>query len=123
MDASRLRRIGQAITAASAMIIAYATLAPGVSAGDVDTRILHFLMFIPLGLGGALWMATLEPAAQKRARLAILGLVLVFAAATEIGQGAVGRNPSVSDFIANAAGGGLGVLVGGLIASRGRRAS
>lgn len=123
MRAERIRKVGQALTAVSAVIIAYATLAPGVDAGAADDEFLHFLLFLPLGLGGALWMAALEPAVQKKARLGILLVVLVFAAATEIGQGAVdGREPSFGDFIADAAGAGLGLLIGGLIAARAERA-
>jgi len=121
MSAARLRRIGQGLTAFSAAVIAYATLAPGVPAPDVDTTILHFLLFIPLGLGGSLWMAELEVDQQRRARIFVLGLVLVFAAGTEIGQGLVGRNPSFGDFIANAAGGGVGVLAGSWLARRAGR--
>jgi len=122
VDAQRLRKVGQALAALSAAFIVFATLSPSVSAGDVDDRLIHFLLFVPLGLGGALWMSVLDPAIQRRARLAVLGLILAFAAATEIGQGFVGRNPSVPDFIADAAGAGLGVLIGSFIAARSRRA-
>jgi len=122
MRATHLRKIGQAITALSAMAIAYATLQPNVSADLGNDTFLHFLLFLPLGAGGALWMAQLEPPVQKRARLAILGLVLFFAAATELAQVPMeNRTGSLSDFIADAAGGGLGVLLGGWMASRAKR--
>jgi VanZ family protein len=123
MSAPRLRRIGQGLAAFSAAVIAYATLAPGVPAPDVDTTFLHFLLFIPLGLGGSLWMAELDADQQGRARLFVLGLVLLFAAGTELGQALVGRNPSFNDFMADAAGGGLGVLVGSWLVRRARRDS
>src|SRR3546814_4029073 len=95
MRADLLRRAGQAITVLSAVVIAYATLKPNVSTDFADDTILHFLLFMPLGAGGALWMAQLEPALQKRAGIAILGLILFFAAATELAQslvdGQIGR--------------------------------
>lgn len=87
----------------------------------MDDQLAHFLLFLPLGLGGALWMAQLEATAQRKSRLAILGVVLAFAALTEIGQGFVDRDPSLSDFVADAAGAGVGVLVGSAIISRIRR--
>jgi len=121
MSARQLRRVGQAITALSAAFIVYATLSPSVSAGDMDDQLAHFLLFFPLGLGGALWMAQLDPAAQRRSRLAVLGVVLTFAALTEVGQGFVDRDPSFSDFVADAAGAGVGVLIGSAITSRIRR--
>ena len=47
---------------------------------------------------------------------------LFFAAATEIAQGPIdGRTPSMSDFIADAAGVGLGLLAGGWVAARAQR--
>ena len=104
----------------SAVFIAYATLSPSVSAGGMDDQLAHFILFFPLGLGGALWMAQLDRASLGRSRLAVLGVVLAFAAATEIGQGFVGRDPSFGDFVADAAGASAGVFVGGLIASRAR---
>lgn len=121
MSASLIRRAGQAIAALSAAIIVYATLSPSVSAGGMDDQLAHFILFFPLGLGGALWMAQLDPASQRRSRLAALGAILVFAAATEIGQAVVDRDPSFTDFVADAAGTGAGVLLGGLFASRSRR--
>lgn len=121
MSASRLRQVGQAVTALSAVFIVYATLSPSVSAGGVDDRVAHFLLFLPMGLGGVLWMAQLEPQAQRRSRLAVFALILVFAVATELGQSFVDREPDLSDVIADAAGAGIGVLVGSAIASRARR--
>ncbi len=125
MRASTLRKVGQAITALSAVVIAYATLQSSLNTdlGGNDT-LLHFLLFLPLGVGGALWMAQLEQAQQKRARLAILVVILAFAAATELAQVPMeNRTGSLSDFIADAAGGGLGVLLGGWMASRANRDS
>jgi len=125
MRASTLRKVGQAITALSAVVIAYATLQPNVNTdlGGNDT-FLHFLLFLPLGAGGALWMAQLEPALQKRARLVILLVILAFAAATELAQVPMeNRHGSFSDFIADAAGAGVGVVIGGWMASRARRDS
>ncbi len=122
MRADVLRKLGQAITAISAVIIAYATLQPSVSADLGSDSVLHFLLFLPLGFGGALWMAQLEPALQKRAQLVILLLVLFFGAATELAQIPMEhRTASFSDFVADAAGGGLGLLAGGLLASRAKR--
>lgn len=122
MQASVLRKVGQAITAVSAMVIAYATLQPSVNTDLGNDSFLHFLLFFPLGFGGALWMAQLEPALQKRARLGILLLVLFFGAATELAQVPMdARTASLSDFVADAAGGGLGLLAGGLLASRAKR--
>lgn len=122
MRADVLRKIGQAITAVSAVVIAYATLQPSVSTDLGNDSILHFLLFLPLGAGGALWMAQLEPVLQKRARLGILLLVVFFAAATELAQIPMeARTGSFSDFVADAAGGGLGLLIGGWLASHARR--
>lgn len=122
MRAEFLRKVGQAITALSAVVIAYATLRPNVSADLGNDSLLHFLLFLPLGAGGALWMAQLPPALQKRARLGILLLVLFFAAATELMQVPIeGRTASLTDFFADAAGGGLGLLAGGWMAARARR--
>src|SRR5690606_27985347 len=98
-------------TALSAVIIAYATLTTGATPPtDADDQVLHFLLFFPLGVGGALWMANLPPPAQRRARALILLVILAFAAATELIQGAMPtRDGSLGDFIADAAGAGLGV--------------
>lgn len=124
MRADLLRRAGQAITALSAVVIAYATLRPNVSTTFADDTVLHFLLFMPLGAGGALWMAQLEPGLQKRAGIAIFGLILFFAAATELAQSLVdGRTASLTDFFADAAGGIFGLLIGGLMASRARRSA
>lgn len=122
MRAATLRKVGQAITAMSAAMIAYATLQPSVNTDLGNDSALHFLLFFPLGFGGALWMAQLDPAFQKRARLGILLLVIFFGAATELAQVPMDdRTASFSDFVADAAGGGLGLLAGGLLASRARR--
>ena len=122
MRAATLRKVGQAITAISAVMIAYATLQPSVNTELGNDSVLHFLLFLPLGFGGALWMAQLAPPLQKRARLGILLLVLFFGAATELAQIPMDdRTGSFSDFIADAAGGGLGLLAGGLLASRAQR--
>lgn len=110
------------MTALSAVIIAYATLS--ASAGGTSTNadeVVHFLLFFPLGVGGALWTATLAPDRQRRAQVIVLVVILAFAAATEIGQMFVEtRHASITDFIADAAGAGLGVLVGSMIAGRAR---
>jgi VanZ family protein len=122
MRAEILRKVGQAVTALSAVMIAYATLRPNISTDIADDSVLHFLLFLPLGAGGALWMSQLPPALQKRARLGILLLVLFFAAATELMQVPMeGRTGSISDFFADAAGGGVGLLVGGWLAARAKR--
>lgn len=122
MKANQVRQLGQAVTALSAVIIAFATLSPDTGIGATNDTIAHFLLFLPLGAGGALWMANLEPATQRRARLAMLGVILAFAAGTELAQVAMEeRTGSLSDFIADAAGGGVGLLIGGWIASRARR--
>jgi len=122
MRAELLRKIGQGITALSAVVIAYATLRPNVTAELGSDSLLHFMLFFPLGAGGALWMAQLPPLLQKRARLGILLLILFFGAATELMQIPIeGRSASLSDFFADAAGGGLGLLVGGWMAARARR--
>lgn len=123
MQADLLRKMGQAITAVSAVIIVYATLRPNVSADLAGTDTLwHFLLFLPLGAGGALWMARLDPLQQRRARLGILLLALFLAAATELAQGPIdGRSPSLADFFADAAGAGVGLLAGGWAAARAKR--
>ena len=123
VTASSVRRVGQAVTALSAVIIAYATLT--AAAGGVATEadeLVHFLLFLPMGFGGALWMANLPVARQRRARALVLLLILVFAALTEVGQLFVeGRNASTTDFVADAAGAGIGAILGGLVAERARR--
>ena len=122
MRASHLRQVGQAVTALSAVVIAYATLSPSVGISTGSDTLAHFLLFFPLGAGGALWMATLDAATQRRARLALLGLILAFAAATELAQTLMeDRTGSISDFVADAAGGGTGLLIGGWLAVRARR--
>jgi len=119
-----LRKAGQAITALSAVVIAYATLRPNLSTGLAgDDSMWHFLLFLPLGAGGALWLAQYPLDIQRKARLGILIVALLFAAATELAQGPIeGRSPSMSDFVADAAGVSVGLLVGGWMATRGRRA-
>jgi VanZ family protein len=122
MSGTLLRRIGQAVTALSAVLIAYATLSPDVAATGGNDQFGHFLLFFPLGIGGAFWLAPLPPATQNRARGLILLVILLFAAATEIGQMFIEtRSASLPDFIADAAGAGLGVLLGGFVARRARR--
>ncbi|MCA9847754.1 MAG: VanZ family protein [Dehalococcoidia bacterium] len=122
MRADFVRKLGQAVSAMSAAVIVYATLRPNLSTDIADDSLLHFMLFFPLGMGGALWMAQLDPTLQKKARLGILIVALFFAAATEIAQGPIeGRTPSLSDFFADAAGAGLGLLAGGWVASRARR--
>lgn len=123
MNATRVRQVGQAMTALSAVIIAYATLTVGnlPAAGSYD-KAAHFLLFLPLGIGGALWLAGRSAPAQRRGRAIILTVILVFAAATEVGQGFLEtRDGSFADFVADAAGAGLGVFLGGLVAGRSRR--
>lgn len=118
-----VRRVGQAVTALSAVLIAYATLT--VATGptpDADDQVLHFLLFLPLGIGGAFWLAEQPLERQRRGRALILLVILGFAAATEVGQMFIeSRDASLSDFIADAAGAGLGVMLGGLVAGRARR--
>ncbi len=122
MQAGFVRKLGQAVTALSAVVIVYATLRPNLSTDLADDTYLHFLLFLPLGMGGALWMAQLPPPLQKKARLGILLVVLFFAAITEIAQGPIdGRSPSLNDFFADAAGAGVGVLAGSWVASQARR--
>lgn len=122
MRPERLRQVGQAITALSAVVIVYATLRPNLRADVGDDTMAHFLLFFPLGIGGALWMAQLEPRLQRRARLGILLIGLFFAAATEIAQGPIdGRSPSFTDFVADAAGLGTGLLAGGWLTMRAHR--
>lgn len=118
MSARWVRTLGQAVTVVSAGLILFATLSPSISSGGVNDKVAHVLLFFPLGFGGALWMERLEAPSQPRAALVVLAVVLTFAALTEIGQGLVGRTPAFSDFMADAAGAGLGVLVGGWVASR-----
>ncbi|MEX1023112.1 MAG: VanZ family protein, partial [Dehalococcoidia bacterium] len=116
MTASSLRRAGQALTALSALLIAYATLAPdAASPVGADDRLLHFLLFLPLGAGGALWVSERSPAAQAVARAVILLGIVAFAAATELAQGPIEtRSPSWPDFFADAAGAATGVLAGSI---------
>lgn len=111
------------MTALSAVIIAYATLTVGnVPAAGSNDKILHLLLFVPLGVGGALWLATWPPARQRQGRAIILAVILLFAAATELGQGMIEtRDGSLGDFIADALGAGLGVFLGGIVASRATR--
>lgn len=122
MSGALLRRIGQAVTALSAVIIAYATLSPDVGVTGGNNQFGHFLLFLPLGIGGAFWLAPLPARTQNRARALILLVILAFAAATEIGQMFIDtRSASWTDFVADAAGAALGVLLGGLVARRARR--
>lgn len=122
MRASHLRRVGQAVTALSAVIIAFATLSPDVSAASGNDQLGHFLLFLPLGVGGALWLAPLPAKTQRRARALILLVILSFAAATEIGQMFIEtRSASLGDFIADTAGATLGVVVGGIASRRAPR--
>ena len=119
MNGPRIRKLGQALTAISAGVIAYATLSPNISAGETNATLAHFLLFLPLGAGSALWMAMLPAASQKRVAIVLLLIVLAFAAATGIAQGPIdGRSPSLNDWFADAAGGALGILLGRLVASR-----
>lgn len=119
MNGPRIRKLGQALTAISAGVIAYATLAPNISAGDTNATLAHFLLFLPLGAGSALWMALLPATTQKRVGVILLAIILIFAAATELAQGPIeGRTPSLNDWFADAAGGALGILLGRLVASQ-----
>lgn len=122
MSGDLLRRIGQAMTALSAVTIAFATLSPNVSTTGGSDQLGHFLLFLPLGIGGAFWLAPLPVETQKRARALILLVILAFAAATEIGQMFIeSRSASLGDFVADSAGAALGVLLGGFAARRARR--
>jgi len=122
ISASLLRRIGQALTALSAVLILFATLSPDVSAPTGSGQLGHFLLFLPMGAGAALWMAKLPVDSQKRARALLLLFILAFAAFTEIAQTFIdGRHGSLTDFIADAAGAGVGVMLGGFMAQRARR--
>ena len=111
------------MTALSAVIIAYATLTvANVPAAGSNDKLIHFLLFVPLGLGGALCLANQSPEAQRRGRALILVVILTFAIATELGQGMMEtRDGSLADFIADAIGANVGVLLGGFIASRAQR--
>lgn len=117
MRGTSLRRLGQALTALSAGVIAYATLTPDLAVQPaVDATLAHFLLFLPLGLGGALWIAPLPEPRRRRALPFLLLVILFFAAGTELLQGPIdGRSPSLSDFVADAAGGATGLLSGSLL--------
>lgn len=116
-ESSSLRRLGQALTALSAGVIAYATLTPDLAVQPaVDATLAHFLLFLPLGLGGALWIAPMPEQRRRRALPFLLLVILGFAAATEMLQGPIdGRSPSFADFVADAAGGATGLLLGNLL--------
>ena len=99
-----------------------ALAAGGLAAILASTCCLGPLLLITLGFSGA-WIGNLT--ALEPYRPIFIGVALValfFAAATEIAQGPIdGRTPSMSDFIADAAGVGLGLLAGGWVAARAQR--
>lgn len=109
-------RAGQALTLLSLGLIAFATLSPSAGATPISDKMVHFLLFLPLGLGGALWTAGFSGGVLTRARFAVLGLVLLAATMTEVLQWPIEtRSPSLGDWYADAAGGTAGVILGALI--------
>lgn len=113
----RLRRLGQVGTVAAAGVTLYLTLAPDPPDSPLEAWQSHFLMFAVLGAAASLWYATSDTARRspRRSLLMVLLGLWIFAAATEIGQGAIaGREPSLADWFANM-GGALAGLFGGSV--------
>lgn len=122
VSAGFLRRVGQAITALSAGAIAYATLTPGLTSGGVNDTLAHFLMFLPLGFGAAVWLAPMPAEVQRRALPLLILVLMLFAGLTELAQGQIdGRSATVADWMADVAGGVTGLVAGGMLSVRARR--
>ncbi len=103
----RLRPLSALAALAAAAVIAHLSLAPPgeVSAPPISDKLLHFIAYG--GLGGLA-----AAAAPMGRRLLAWGGATVYGAGLEIAQGlgAAGREASVLDAAANAAGAGAGVL-------------
>lgn len=113
-----LRRLGQVGTVAAAALTLYLTLTPDPPDSPFPPWLGHFLMFAMLGAAAALWYATSDAALRwpRRALLMILFGIWIFAAITELTQGAItGREPHLEDWFANMTGGLTGLFGGSAI--------
>jgi hypothetical protein len=115
-----LRWFSQAATLASAAAILVLTLAPLPFNGascllGIPCDAGHFLTFGVLGvsLAGVFVTSAFARRSPRRALSMMLLGVWIFAAATEIAQGEVGRDPSLADWGADMAGAVAGLLGGG----------
>ena len=127
MSAASLRTWSTAAIVALLLIIALMTLGP-VGAGEEDggdtcalglpCLLGHFVLFGALGAALAVRYATSEAArrAPGRTLLAVIFGLWLLAAADEIAQGWVGRDPQLQDWLADMAGGLLGFLGAGAFA-------
>ena len=117
MNRRTLRRLAQAATASSAVVILYATLTPSPPdpAGMPDW-LGHLVLFGALGVPASLWYATSEAArrAPQRALVMVILALWLFGGATEVAQGAVpGRTPALSDWAFDLVGAVAGFVGGG----------
>ena len=117
MNRRALRRLAQAGTAISAVVILYATLTPSPPdpAGLPDWAS-HLLLFGALGVPASLWYATSEAARREpRRALAMVILALwLFGGATEVAQGPIpGRSPALADWAFDLVGAVAGFVGGG----------
>lgn len=107
------------LLAAAAILVLTLSPPDSLFAGgfDIDPGVGHFSLFAALGVASALRFAVSERARRfPRSSLgaAFFGFWL-FAAATELLQGPVGRDPNLTDWLLDMAGAVVGFLVGSLL--------
>ncbi|MDA1001921.1 MAG: VanZ family protein [Chloroflexi bacterium] len=137
MTPRRLRRLADAAMVLAAAAILALTLSPPdtllASGFNIDAGVGHFALFAALGVASALRFAV--SARARRFPRSSLGAAFfgfwLFAAATELLQGPVGRDPNMTHWLLDMAGAVVGFLLGSLVlrtlirpvqASRTRRA-
>jgi VanZ family protein len=122
MSPARLRLTSAVATSAVGLVILVTTLspqgAPTAATFGLDDLQAHFLLFAALGAGAAPGFAASDLARRspRRALLMTLLAFWIFAALTELGQGPVeGRDPSLSDWLADMSGALVGFLGGSVL--------
>ncbi len=81
--------------------------------GGIQCQDGHALAFLVLALSATIHAtATRRHAARLWSIAGVFGLLLAFAAADEVAQGWAGRDPSMSDWAADAVGVALGIVLG-----------
>jgi VanZ family protein len=120
MSREQLRSVGRIATVLAVAVILYLTLTPSPpSSGPLPDYLAHFALFGLLGGTSAIWYATSDLArlAPRRTLIALLLVLWIFAAATELGQEFIlDRHVDQGDWIANVIGAIGGVFAGSVLA-------